>query len=59
MLEGLSVKVLKMFRNETYMELDKIDSQYAFDRKCLIECNTEKLKSSKRGVYIKRTRSAG
>ena len=58
-LKNQTVKVQKLVEHEKYMELDKVDSMYAFDRKCLIDCKTEKYKSARRGVYIKRTKSTG
>ena len=41
-LKNQTVKVQKLVEHEKYMELDKVDSMYAFDRKCLIDCKTEK-----------------
>ena len=55
----MSVKVIKLFKDTKCMDLNEIDGFYAFDRKCVIECNTGKLKSYESESYIRRTRSAG
>ena len=50
---------IEIFKENNCMDLDEIDSVYAFNRECVIECNTEKDQQSKKGSLIKRTRSAG
>ena len=59
-VRGIDVAKLQPFKDVICMEVDKIDSFYAFDPSCSIVCNTEKYSLSKHNKsYIKRTRSAG
>ena len=60
MLKVLKTSKLQPFKDVECINLDKLDSSYAFDPNCFITCNTQKEKDFvRRGTYIKRTRSAG
>ena len=39
---------IEIFKENNCMDLDEIDSVYAFNRECVIECNTEKDQQSKK-----------